>query len=68
MNLFAEQKQARNFEKLMATKETGVWREGLRVWDQHMQAEVYGRTGQLGPAVQYRELYPTFYNLCRKGI
>ena len=31
MNLFAEQKQARNFEKLMATKETGVWRgtEGL---------------------------------------
>ena len=37
-----------------------VWegRDGLVVWDWHMQTVVYGMIGQWGPAVEHRELYP----------
>lgn len=30
------------------------------VWDSHMHTEVHEVTGQWGPAVQYRDLYPIF--------
>ena len=39
----------------------GGW-DGLRVWDWHMNTEVYGMTDQMGLAVQQRELYPIFSN------
>ena len=44
-------------------------RDGLGVWEWHMHTEVYGMTGQQGPAVQHRELYPIFSdNLYGKRI
>ena len=50
MNLAAEQKQT---EKLMVTKgdRWGEGRDGLGIWDWPMHTEVYGMTGQQGPAV-----------------
>ena len=43
--------------------------DGLRIWDWHMLAVVYGMIGQWGPAVYHRELYPIFCNgLCGKRI
>ena len=57
MNLFAEQKQTNNFEKLMVTKgeswrigRMDGWMDGLGVWDWHMYTEVSGTIGQRGPA------------------
>ena len=36
----------------MGTKgDGGRGRDGLRVWDGHMHNEVYGMTGQWGPAI-----------------
>ena len=54
----------------MGTKgDGGRGRDGLRVWDWHMHIEVYGMTGQWGPAVWHRELYQIFCdNLCEKRI
>jgi len=41
--------------------------DGLAVWDWHMHTEVFGMTGQWGPAVWLRELYSIFHdNLCGK--
>ena len=38
-------------------------------WNWHVRTEVYGVTGQRGPAVQHRELYPIFrHHLCGKRI
>ena len=53
MNLFAEQKQTHDFEKIMVTKgASGVCgKNGLGVWDWHMHTEIYGMIGQQGPAV-----------------
>ena len=46
-----------------------VGRDGLGVWDWHMHTEVYGMTGQQGPAVEHRELYPVSCDkLCGKRI
>ena len=40
------------FEKLVVTRGIGrVGRGGLGVWNWHMHVEVYGMTGQWGPAV-----------------
>ena len=54
----------------MVTKEY-MWgvdgRARLGVWDWHMHTEVYGMTGQQGPAIWHREFYPAFFdNLCEK--
>ena len=42
-----------DLEKLMIIKgdKQVVWREGLGVWDWPMHTEVYGMTGQWGPAM-----------------
>ena len=43
--------------------------DGLGLWDWHMHTEVYGMTGQKGPAVQHRELYPVFCDaLCGERV
>ena len=37
----------------------GAWgKDGLGVWDWHRHTEVCGMTGQWGPALVHRELYP----------
>ena len=70
MNLFAEQKLT-DFEKnLWLPKRTGG---GGRGWTGvgigNMLIEVYGMTGQQGPAVEHREFYPAFCdNLSGKSI
>ena len=47
----------------MVTKGDGeAGRDGLGIWDWHMHTEVYGMISQWGPAVQYRELYPIFWD------
>ena len=58
-------------KNIESPKGTGEWggRNKLGVWDWHMYTEVYRTTGQQGPAVQHRELYPEFCdNLCGKRI
>ena len=43
--------------------------DGLGIWDRHVYTEVYGMTGQWGPAAWHRELYPVFCDhLCGKSI
>ena len=38
-------------------------------WDWPVQTEVCGMTGQWGPAVQRKDLYPGFWGgLCRKRV
>ena len=56
--------------KLMITKGDSLeGRDGLGVWDWQVHTEVYGMTGQWGPAVWQRELYQIFCdNLCEKRI
>ena len=53
MKLFAEEKyRLTDFEKRMVTKGYRCRAGGgPGVWDWHMHNEVYGMTGQLGPAV-----------------
>ena len=43
----------RDFENLRLLKRAGgsQWRDGLDAWDWHMHTEVYGMTGQWGPAI-----------------
>ena len=60
LNLCAEQKQAHRLGKTWRPKGTGPGADG--VWDGHRRPEVYGVTGQRGPAVEHRELYPVFWN------
>ena len=38
----------------------GVGRDGLGVGGRHVHNEVCGMTGQQGPAIKHRELYPIF--------
>jgi len=47
-------------DKLMVTKGDRCrgGRDRLGVWDWHRHTEVYGMTGQRGPAIEHRELYP----------
>ena len=48
---------------------SGRGRNRLRVWDWQVHNEVYGMTGQWGPAVQHGKLYPIFCgDLCGKRI
>ena len=57
MNLFAE--QTHKLWKTYGYQRGQVrGRDGLGVWDWHLHTEMYGMTGQQGPAVQQRELYP----------
>ena len=35
-------------------------RDGLGVWDCHVYTMLYAMTGQQGPTVEHRELYPIF--------
>ena len=54
-------------EDLMVTKgdRLGSGRDGLGIWDWHMNTQIYGMIGQWGPAAQHRELYPVF---CDRSI
>ena len=50
-------------------KGAGGERDRWRVWDWHVHTEVYGMTGQRGPAIEHRELYPiSQFHLCGKRI
>ena len=55
-----EKTKKKRKRKTMVTKgdRWGSGRDGLGVWDWHMHTKAYGMTGQWGPAVQHRELYP----------
>ena len=43
---------------LWLPKGTDGGRDGQGVWDCHMHTEVYGMTGQWGPAVKHRKHHP----------
>ena len=64
MNSVAKQKQILK-TNLWLPKGTGGWKDGMGIWDWHMRPVVYGMTGQQGPAVLHRELYPVF---CDKSM
>ena len=72
MKLLAEQKQTHRHRKQTYGYQRGQvrgWEGWTWVWDWHMHTEVYGMTGQQGPAVEHRELYPGFcHHLCGKRI
>ena len=55
--------------KLMVIKGGMQGERSTGAWEWHRHTKVYGMTGQQGPAVQHKELYPIFCdNLFGKGI
>ena len=71
MNLFAEEKETDRLWKTYGYQrgKVGGGMDGLEVWDWHMHTELYGITGQRGPAVDHRELYPVFCDdLCGRRL
>ena len=69
MIVFRNGNSVKDFEKRMVPKGDRLVGDRLGVWDWHMHTEVYGMTGQWGPATEPREPHPLFcHHLCGNRV